>query len=661
MLTRFTIRWGWICGLFLCLALAQPLFPAQGSRRVVTLEAFPSVDGVRSGDAFQVAIVLTIQPGYHINAHVPSLDYLIPTRLAFDTSGAVRMAEPQYPQPIRRTFEFAPGQPLDVYEGRVVIAAAGEVVQTDNAASIPVRGKVTVQACSHNQCLAPVNLPFSISLEVIEAGGAPKPINRELFRSSQPSPEAAGSESEPGTLQEFAGARREDTLSESIARHGLPVTLGLVFLAGLALNTTPCVYPIIPITIGFFSNQTEGRLSRTFLMASAYVLGMAVTYSALGVAASLTQGIFGAALQHPLVLLGLAGLMVAMALSMFGLYEFRLPVSFNRLVPQSSQGNLGALMMGLTMGIVAAPCIGPFVIGLLVHVSNKGEPAYGFFMFFVLALGLGLPYLVLGTFSGALKNLPRSGQWMETVRRFFGLVLLGMALYFLNPLMGHYGAWALVAFLAVSAAYLILVEARRAASRVFAGLLVCLGAGLGLAAVLLAPGEPKEGIVWATYSEEALAQARRQGKSVMIDAYADWCLPCKELDTFTFTDPAVRSAAGELVRLKLDLTLIESGSEAERARGRFGILGVPTILFLDSSGRERTDLRLEGFEPPEPFLTRIQRIEASSNSTRDSRSSLRGEPEPGMSQAEACAPERAATTMATTMISRRVPGSCRES
>ena len=648
MLTRLTMRSGWIWGLFLCLALAQPDLQAQGSRRVVSIQAFPSVDGVQPGNRFKVAIVLTIQPGYHINAHVPSLDYLIATRLTFETSEAVRMAEPRYPQPISQTFEFAPGQPLDVYEGRVIIAAAGEVVQIENARSIPVRGKVTVQACSHNQCLAPVKLPFAISLKVLEAGVAPKPIHQELFRAPQPPSKASGSESAPPeTLQEFAGARREDTLSETIARQGLLVTLGLVFLAGLALNTTPCVYPMIPIPIGFFSNQTEGRLSRTFLMASAYVLGMAITYSALGVAASLTQGIFGAALQHPLVLLGLAGLMVAMALSMFGLYEFRLPVSFNRLVPQSSQGNLGALMMGLTMGIVAAPCIGPFVIGLLVHVSNRGEPAYGFFMFFVLALGLGLPYLVLGTFSSALKKLPRSGQWMETVRRFFGLVLLGMALYFLNPLMGHYGAWALVAFLAASATYLILVEARRTASRVFAGLLICLGAGLGLAAVLVVPGEPKEGIVWATYSEEAVAQARQKGKSVMIDAYADWCLPCKELDTFTFTDPAVRSAAEGLVRLKLDLTSIESGSEAERARGRFGILGVPTILFLDSSGRERTDLRLEGFEPPDRFLTRIQRIEASSNSGRDSLSSLRRGSRPRVSPAQACAPEWAKTTMSS--------------
>ena len=209
------------------------------------------------------------------------------------------------------------------------------------------------------------------------------------------------------------------------------------------------------------------------------------------------------------------------------------------------------------------------MIGLLVHVSNKGEPIYGFFMFFVLALGLGLPYLFLGTFSGTLKKLPRSGEWMVTVRRLFGLVLLGMALYFLNPLLGRQTAWALVVLSAASAVYLILVEARRASSPAFAWLLGSLGAGLGLAAVLLIPGEPKEGILWEAYSEEALVQAREDGKTVMIDAYADWCLPCKELDEFTFTDPAVRSAAEGLVRLKLDLTRIESGSEAEDARRRF--------------------------------------------------------------------------------------------
>ena len=138
--------------------------------------------------------------------------------------------------------------------------------------------------------------------------------------------------------------------------------------------------------------------------------------------------------------------MIAMALSMFGLFEFRLPNIINQLAAQNSTsttGTIGALLMGLSMGVVAAPCIGPFVIGLLVHVSSKGNPVYGFFLFFVLALGLGFPYLFLGTFSGALKNLPRSGQWLITTRKIFGLILLGMALYFLNPLLDPYTPWAL--------------------------------------------------------------------------------------------------------------------------------------------------------------------------------------------------------------------------
>ena len=162
-MTRFTIPSGWIFGLFLFLSLAQPHLVAQGSQRVISLQAVPSVDGVRPGDFFQVAVVLMIQPGYHINAHVASLDYLIPTQLTFDTSDAIRMAEPQYPQPIRRSFEFAPRQPLDVYEGRVIITAQGEIAQINKNGSIPLNGKVTVQACSHNQCLAPANLTFTIS------------------------------------------------------------------------------------------------------------------------------------------------------------------------------------------------------------------------------------------------------------------------------------------------------------------------------------------------------------------------------------------------------------------------------------------------------------------------------------------------------------------
>jgi len=341
-----------------------------------------------------------------------------------------------------------------------------------------------------------------------------------------------------------------------------------------------------------------------------YVLGMAVTYSILGVVASLTKGLFGAALQNPIVLIGLAVVMVALSLSMFGVYEFKLPEFMNRFATESTQstsGVVGAFVMGLTMGIVAAPCIGPFVLGLLVHVGATGDPVYGFFLFFVLALGLGLPYLLLGTFSGAIKSLPRSGVWMVTVRKVFGLVLIGMALYFLMPLMGDWSKYVLMAFFAISALYLIFWESGKAKPPAFAWILRAVGVGAAAVVVWLAL-PPKTGIEWQPFSEAALAEARAEGRGVVIDVFADWCVPCKELDHITFTDSDVKQEAEKFVRLKLDLTAADSGTEAGRAKEKFAIRGVPTVMFLDGTGSEVSELRLEGFEKPEMFLSRLQKV-----------------------------------------------------
>lgn len=341
-------------------------------------------------------------------------------------------------------------------------------------------------------------------------------------------------------------------------------------------------------------------------MASMYVLGMALTYSLLGVIAAKSGGLFGALLQKWWVLAVLAGTMVALSLSMFGAYEFKLPDAVNRMATSSTQstsGMLGAFVMGLTMGIVAAPCIGPFVLGLLVHVGTKGSAAYGFLLFFVLALGLGLPYLVLGTFSGALKTLPRSGLWMVAVRKVFGLVLIGMALYFLMPLMGKATNYVFVSFFAVSALYLLFWEAGRTKPKQFGWVLRAIGVGAAAVAILMAlPKKIEAQIPWQPYTEQALAEARSAGRGVIIDTFADWCIPCKELDQSTFTNAEVKRDAERFVTLKLDLTRSDAGSEAARAKQRFGIRGVPTVIFLDHQGKERSELRLEGFEKPSVFL-----------------------------------------------------------
>lgn len=613
-----------VAGLIALVVFFLPLIAlAQGSDRVVKAKAYLSVDAVRPGDKFRIAVALEVGEGYHINAHHPSLDFLIPTTVKFEAPQGISLSEEKYPAPQHRRFEFAPDTELAVHEGTLFITADAQAEKTLSRDAQTVRVMVTVQACNNTQCLAPADLTVDLPIKIVAATQAVKDANKDVFAKAA----AAAFESEKADAQPSAGlvqyqgsAGSQNKIAGLIASQGLPLTLLFVFLSGLVLNTTPCVYPIIPITIGFFVNQSASgvgkpKLSRTFSMALMYVLGMAVTYSVLGVIASLSKGLFGAALQNPIVLIALAAVMVALALSMFGVYEFRLPESLNRFATSSTQstsGLIGALVMGLTMGIVAAPCIGPFVLALLVFVGEKGDPVYGFFMFFVLALGLGLPYLVLGTFSGAIKALPRSGLWMVTVRKLFGLILIGMAIYFLMPLLGSASTYVLVAFFALSAVYLILWEAGKTKPMQFAWVLRIIGAGAAVVAVMMVlPKKIESEIPWQPYSEQAVADARKAGKGIIIDTFADWCIPCKELDKLTFTDAEVKKDAERFITLKLNLTSSDPNSEAGRARQRFGIRGVPTVLFIDDKGREFSDIRLEGFEKPSSFVARMKKVETS--------------------------------------------------
>lgn len=601
------------------LLAAAPALHAQNSERVVSAAGYSSVDGVKPGNKFRIAVELKVSPGYHINAHVPSLDYLKATIVTFDPLPGIRLSEPQYPAPVQRTFEFAE-TPLAVHEGVIAITSEAEADRSLQPGPVALKGRVQVQACNDSLCLAPADIPVEIALNIVPATSSVKEINGEVFsRPASSGPTIQSADTGPSLVQYKGTSRGSDPFSAALSSGGTLSLLGVIFVSGLLLNLTPCVYPIIPITIGFFVNQggrqgERPNIRRTFGMAAMYVFGMGITYSLLGVIAAKSGGLFGAALQKPPVLIGLALLMLALSLSMFGVYEFKLPESLNRFAnttTQSTSGVLGALVMGLTMGIVAAPCIGPFVIGLLVHVGARGDALYGFFLFFVLAMGLGLPYLFLGTFSGALKALPRSGLWMVAIRKVFGVVLIGMALYFLAPLLGDYSRYAYILFFGIAALYLFGWEASRTKPKQFGWALRVIGFGSAVVAVMLAmPRRVESQIPWQPYSERAVEQAKRDGKNVIIDTFADWCIPCKELDQNTFTDARIKAEAEKVVPLKLDLTQQDSNSEAGRARARYAILGVPTVIFIDASGQERADLRLEGFEKPAFFLNRIQKLTA---------------------------------------------------
>ncbi len=584
-----------------------------------------------------IAIELDIAEGYHINGHYPTEDYLVATNLKLDPIPGIKFSEPKYQKPKLQKFDFSEKE-LAVLEGKTFIVVDCESENTLRVGNYTIRATVTVQSCNNNLCLQPSDLKVEIPFKVITPEQAVKErvgidlpvIFAEEIHKMQIDDGSVVASSTPTALTQFGGAEQKNEIAANLEKYGLLPTLFVIFWAGVLLNLTPCVYPIIPITISFFANaggQSGGQtnLKRTFAMSSLYVLGMAITYSVLGVIASLTGGLFGAALQSPLVLIGIALLMVALSLSMFGVYEFKLPDSLNRLASSGGQtqgGLFSAMVMGLTMGIVAAPCIGPFVVALLAYVSQKGDPFFGFLLFFVLALGLGFPFIFLGAFSGSLKTLPRSGVWMVTVRKVFGLVLIGMALYFLNPLMGKWSSYVFVAFFAIAALYLLFFEAGRAKPVQFAWVLRGLGVlAIGLAVWFAIPKKVGESIKWQPYSEQALADAQKQGKGVIIDTFADWCIPCKELDQLTFTDMNVRSEAEKFVTLKLDLTGDDPNTEAGRAKSKFAIRGVPTVLFLDGKGNEISGARLEGFEKPDKFLARLKQLGAQPANTEVAKNS----------------------------------------
>ncbi|MBM4275473.1 MAG: DUF255 domain-containing protein, partial [Deltaproteobacteria bacterium] len=404
----------------------------------------------------------------------------------------------------------------------------------------------------------------------------------------------------------------------SVAQHScLPSGWALIwtflgiFSGGMALNLTPCVYPLIPITISYFgghSGESRGRLAGHGLC---YLLGLAVTNSALGVAAALTGGLMGALLQNPWVLGGVALVLVLFATSLWGLWEIRLPGGLTQVAAKSYAGYFGSLFMGLTLGVVAAPCIGPFVLGLLTWVASQGSAWLGFFTFFTLSLGLGLPLFVLAIFSGSLDKLPRSGEWLLWVRKLMGWVLMGMAAYFLRPLLPEAGWVALMAAGALAAGiHLAVLDRTPAGFRAFGMLkgLTWLGA---LTAALLLVGFfalRGPGVAWQPYSEQLLLQAREQKKPVIIDFYATWCTPCRELEDITFhNSQVVQQAAREFVTIKVDLTR-KGDSQSEALVRQYQVKGVPTVVFLDRDGKELKDLRLVDYLPPEQFLSRMAAV-----------------------------------------------------
>ncbi len=388
---------------------------------------------------------------------------------------------------------------------------------------------------------------------------------------------------------------------------GGPLTLMGVFLTGLALNLTPCVYPLLSVTVSLFGGAKREVPRRTaFLKALTYVMGMSTMYSALGVAAAFTGGLFGGLLQSRSVLLGLSVFFALLALSMLGVYTFQLPGRLlQKLSGKKATNFLSLYLAGLLVGIFAAPCIGPPVIALLTLIGTQGDPLLAFQIFFMLSLGLGTPYLFLGTFSGFLNRLPKSGVWMVWVERLFGVILLVLAVFYAClAIESDFLKWLAPISLVLGGLYLGFIERSEKYSPSFLLFKKIIG-GVAIALGIFLPFlSPKESVRWEPYRTEIISQAREAGQPVVLDFFADWCIPCHELDRFTYTDRRVIQALEGFRRLKVDMT-DPNTDLADEVTERFQILGVPTILFLDPRGEEIPKSRITGFVSADEWLEHL--------------------------------------------------------
>lgn len=380
------------------------------------------------------------------------------------------------------------------------------------------------------------------------------------------------------------------------------VALPLIYLVGLATALTPCVYPMIVITVSVFGARQAKTKTEGALLSTSFVAGMVTLFTPLGVIVPLTGAAFGSWLTHPVVVIGFAVLFTAMALAMFGAWELNLPPSLqNKLGQVGGIGVKGAFGLGAASALIAAPCTGPALVGLLAWIATTGDVVLGAICMATYALGLGTLFWMVGTFA---VSLPKSGRWMEMVKSVFGIVLLVMALYYLRLLAPSVMDWLSERADAALAIGILLVLIGLGVGAVHldfhepdAGVRVRKGAGVALsttggslfAAWLVAvPPVPAgaEAIQWREDFEPAIAEARAAGRPYMIDFGADWCGACGELERNTFTNPEVAAEAARFVNIHVDMSA-HSVTPASRALlASYDQRGLPLVVLHDADGNE---------------------------------------------------------------------------
>jgi len=561
----------------------------QAKDPTASIHILHSRDKYPAGGTHPILFEITIAQGWKIHGTRESDEGLIPTRLTLEPLPGINFTGPEFPKPQRIKFDYTTEE-IEVYADTMLVKTWLGIDASHPAGEVRLKGQLSYQACTDAVCLPPENLAFDFPIAVVGAGAATTPLNTELF-------ETAKTDRKSGSA-----------LGPKGFGVGFWLTLLGIFLGGLALNLTPCIYPLIPITVSYFGGKSNRIQGRNVLHAALYLAGLALTNSLLGLAAALSGGMLGAVLQNPVVLILLAAIMLALALSFFGVWELRAPGFLTNIASKNYKGYFGTFFMGLTLGIVAAPCLGPFILGLVTYVGQTGDPLLGFLYFLVLSIGMGLPLSILAIFSSALDRLPRSGEWMIWVKKAMGWILVGVAVYIVKPIVPPSLLKNGLLFLVMIMAGIHLGWLGRTGSqpkrfksiKKYFGIVVVL-AGIVL---LVSAIQPKQRFGWQPYSPEAMTAAKITGKPVLLDFYADWCLPCKELEHQTFSDSRVIALGQQFTRLRVDLTRRQPYQD--KLLRQYQVRGVPTVIFINPDGIELTDLRVEAFIKADDFIKRMQ-------------------------------------------------------
>ena len=580
------------------LLLLLTIGAVQAAELIPPLLAFKPT--ARALDAQTAEVRFEIAKGYYL--------YRDNFRFAAEPS-SIQLGKPELPKGKQKDDDTF-GR-VEVFYDEVAIRVP---VERNSSGVLPLTLNVTSQGCADiGVCYPPQKQ--SVSLEMPDAGAPPA----------------------AGPVERAPTADESGRIARLLSGASAWVVVASFFGFGLLLSLTPCVFPMIPILSGIIVGAGRaGRgvsHARGFTLSLGYVLGMAVTYAAAGVAAGFSGTLLSASLQNAWVLGGFALIFVALSLSMFGFYELQLP-SFmqSRLSEEATHlkgGSLAAVtLMGALSALIVGPCVAAPLAGALLYIGQTGDAALGGAALFSMGIGMGVPLLAVGLSAGTL--LPKSGAWMEAIKKAFGVVLLATALWIVSPLLPvavQMVGWA--ALLIVPAIFMHAIDPlpshANAAMRFWkgVGLLMLLTGAAMLAGALSGATDPLRPLA-ALGSGNASAETRAlpferirslaeldariktAGKPVMLDFYADWCVSCKEMERFTFSDPRVQQRLSGWLLLQADVTANSDNDKALLAR--FGLFGPPGILFFNNKGEELPDVRVIGYQRAEDFLATLAQL-----------------------------------------------------